>query len=104
MTVADHVDLPPLDTALDDPFLALVAESLEAVGLPAEPAPPARYFTDASALGPLLAERGSSVPTVVLGPGEPEQCTSPTSGARSAASTRPSRCTPSCSTAGVVGH
>ena len=72
--VADHVDLPPLDTALDDPFLALVAESLEAVGLPAEPAPPARYFTDASALGLLLAERGSSVPTVVLGPGEPEQC------------------------------
>ena len=74
VTVADHVDLPPLDTALDDPFLGLVAESLKAVGLPAEPAPPARYFTDASALGPLLAEQGASVPTVVLGPGEPEQC------------------------------
>ena len=73
--VADHVVLPPVDTALDDAFVGLVGESLAAVGAPAEPAEPARYFTDASALVTLLADSGATpVPAVVVGPGEPDQC------------------------------
>lgn len=73
--VEDDVALPAVSTPVDDPFVGQVAESLTAVGLPAEPAPPARYFTDASALVSLLTRsRGSTVPAVVLGPGEPDQC------------------------------
>jgi succinyl-diaminopimelate desuccinylase len=73
--VADHVVLPPVDTALDDAFVGLVAESLAAVGAQAEPAEPARYFTDASVLATLLADDGATpVPAVVVGPGEPDQC------------------------------
>ncbi len=72
--VADHV-LPPVDTDVDDAFVGLVAESLAAVGAPAGPAEPARYFTDASALVTLLANSGATpVPAVVVGPGEPDQC------------------------------
>jgi succinyl-diaminopimelate desuccinylase len=73
--VADHVVLPPVHTAADDPFLTMAAGALSSVGLDSSLAEPARYFTDASALGPLLTPAGSSpVPTVVLGPGEPDQC------------------------------
>ena len=65
VTVEDHVVLPPVDTALDDPFVALVGEALTATGLDGSPVETARYFTDASALGPLMeagaatAERGA---------------------------------------------
>ena len=39
------------------------------------PRPPARFFTDASVLARLLAGHdGRHAPTVVLGPGEPDQC------------------------------
>jgi succinyl-diaminopimelate desuccinylase len=51
----------------------LVGEALAACGLDGTPAETARYFTDASALIPLLAD-GATTPTVILGPGEPEQC------------------------------
>jgi succinyl-diaminopimelate desuccinylase len=75
VTVADHVVLPPVHTPGSDPFLGLVAEALSSSGLDPAPAEPARYFTDASALVPLLTPAGSPpVPTVVLGPGEPDQC------------------------------
>jgi succinyl-diaminopimelate desuccinylase len=79
VSVADYRVLAPVNTSVDDPFVALVSESLSAVGLNGKVAPPARFFTDASALVPLLAEDSggslsSSVPTVILGPGEPEQC------------------------------
>ncbi|MGA9748199.1 MAG: M20/M25/M40 family metallo-hydrolase [Nocardioides sp.] len=71
--VDDHVVLPPVDTAIDDPFVALVGEALTAVGLDGSPVETARYFTDAAALIPLLST-AATTPTVVLGPGEPEQC------------------------------
>lgn len=71
--IEDHVVLPPVQTPLDDPFVALVGEALTAVGLDGAPIDTARYFTDASALVPLLSE-GPTTPAVVLGPGEPEQC------------------------------
>jgi succinyl-diaminopimelate desuccinylase len=79
ISVADYRVLAPVNTSVDDPFVALVSESLSAVGLAGNVAPPARFFTDASALVPLLAEDSvgslsSSVPTVILGPGEPGQC------------------------------
>ena len=75
VSIADHVVLPPVHTPASDSFLALVAGALSAAGLDPESAEPARYFTDASALVPLLTPDGSSaVPTVVLGPGEPDQC------------------------------
>jgi len=78
ISVSDLVDLPLIDTDLDDPFVELVREALGATGLPDVPAAPARYFTDASALvgllGNGLAGTPASVPTVVLGPGEPDQC------------------------------
>ena len=75
VSVADHVVLPPVHTPASDPFLVLVADALSAAGLDPDTAEPARYFTDASALVPLLTPAGSSpVPTVVLGPGEPDQC------------------------------
>ncbi len=69
--VEDAVVLPPVDTDLTDDFVALVGGALQEVGLDGGPADPARYFTDASALIPLL---GGAVPTVILGPGEPDQC------------------------------
>lgn len=79
VSVADYRVLAPVNTSVDDPFVALVSASLSAVGLDGKVAPPARFFTDASALMPLLAKESagsafSSVPTVVLGPGEPDQC------------------------------
>ncbi len=73
--VADHVVLPVLDTPVEDPLVGVVQRSLAACGLPDEPQPPARFFTDASVLAGLLADTGAEpVPTVVLGPGEPDQC------------------------------
>ena len=73
--VADHVVLPPLDTPRDDDFVGLVSGVLGQVGLDGAPAAPARFFTDAAALVPLLTGQGATaVPTVVLGPGEPDQC------------------------------
>jgi len=71
--VEDHVVLPPVDTATSDAFVGLVGEALSATGLDGAPVETARYFTDASALIPLLSD-GATTPTVVLGPGEPEQC------------------------------
>ncbi len=71
--VEDHVVLPPVDTDTGDAFVALVGEALVACGLDGGPAETARYFTDASALIPLLSD-GGTTPTVILGPGEPEQC------------------------------
>jgi succinyl-diaminopimelate desuccinylase len=74
--VDDHVVLPVVDTDLHDPFVGLVREALVAAGENDEPQPPARYFTDASVLARLLSpsEGGVPAPTVVLGPGEPDQC------------------------------
>lgn len=77
VTVEDVVALPPIDTPPDDPFVALVAEALSDTGADATPQAPARFFTDASALRSLLgasAADSRAVPTVILGPGEPEQC------------------------------
>lgn len=78
ISVSDLVDLPLVDTDLDDPFVGLVREALAVNGLPDEPSPPARFFTDASALIGLLGKgsgkRPAPVPTVILGPGEPDQC------------------------------
>ncbi|GAA0927228.1 M20 family metallopeptidase [Pseudonocardia zijingensis] len=72
--VADHVVLPPVDTRSDEPFVATVRSALQAAGVPDDVAPPARFFTDASALAPLLDDGSGPVPAVVLGPGEPAQC------------------------------
>jgi succinyl-diaminopimelate desuccinylase len=73
--VVDHVVLPPLDTDVDDPFVQLVASALRSTGLDEAVAPPARFFTDGSVLAESLAASGTPpVPTVVLGPGEPDQC------------------------------
>ena len=75
VVVEDHVVLPPVDTDVSDDFVGLVGEALAATGLVGSPAEPARYFTDASALVPLLTPSGAPpVPTVILGPGEPDQC------------------------------
>ena len=76
--VEDHVVLPVVSTDPDDPFVGLVADALAATGLDATPDEAARYFTDASVLagllGPAAALGGPHVPTVVLGPGEADQC------------------------------
>jgi succinyl-diaminopimelate desuccinylase len=72
--VDDHVVLPPLDTDVEDPFVQLVAAALGSAGLEAAAGPPARFFTDASVLAGSLGSGASPVPTVVLGPGEPDQC------------------------------
>jgi len=78
VSVSGLVDLPLIDTDLDDPFIELVRQALTANGLPDAPAPPARFFTDASALVGLLGDGRAGtpapVPTVILGPGEPDQC------------------------------
>ncbi len=80
VSLSDVVDLPLIDTDLDDPFIGLVREALAKNGLPDEPAAPARFFTDASALAGLLGGAAAGkppvvpVPTVILGPGEPDQC------------------------------
>ncbi|HET6652542.1 MAG TPA: M20/M25/M40 family metallo-hydrolase [Nocardioides sp.] len=71
--VEDHVVLPPVDTDTSHAFVGLVGEALGAAGLDGAPVETARYFTDASALIPLLSDHATT-PTVVLGPGEPEQC------------------------------
>jgi succinyl-diaminopimelate desuccinylase len=73
--VADRVALPVVDTAEAEPFVGRVRRALAACGRPDEPVPPARFFTDASVLAGLLAAApGKAAPTVVLGPGEPDQC------------------------------
>ncbi|GAB3300129.1 M20/M25/M40 family metallo-hydrolase [Epidermidibacterium keratini] len=72
--VEDSVVLPPIDTPSDDPFVGLVQEALRERSQDDAIAPAARYFTDASALSFLLATDGGAVPTVILGPGEPDQC------------------------------
>lgn len=73
--VDDHVVLPVVDTAPDGPFVDLVRESLLAAGQSDDPQPPARFFTDACVLAGLLAgPDGGAASTVVLGPGEPDQC------------------------------
>jgi succinyl-diaminopimelate desuccinylase len=79
VTVDDHVVLPVVDTPVDDPFVGLVRQALTTAGQDAEPRPPARFFTDASVLAGLLGGDdsdggGTPVPTVILGPGEPDQC------------------------------
>jgi len=78
ISLSDVIDLPLVDTDLDDPFVALVREALSANALPDAPATPARYFTDASVLAGLLGNTVAGVaaqaPTVILGPGEPDQC------------------------------
>ena len=75
VTVEDHVVLPVVDTALDDALIALAQQALTTAGQDADPRPPARFFTDASVLAQLLADDGGRpAPTVVLGPGEPDQC------------------------------
>jgi len=75
VTVEDYVVLPVVDTQLDHPFVDLVRQALVLAGQDAEPQPPARFFTDASVLAALLAaEGGAPAPTVILGPGEPNQC------------------------------
>ncbi|MBB4932651.1 succinyl-diaminopimelate desuccinylase [Lipingzhangella halophila] len=68
--VADLVNLPPVSTPPDAPVVTAVREVLRAAGLDDQPSAPARFFTDAS----ILAERLDAAGTVVLGPGEPEQC------------------------------
>ncbi|OEV31505.1 hypothetical protein AN219_04505 [Streptomyces nanshensis] len=74
--VEDHVVLPVVDTDAHDPFVGLVREALVAAGEDDELQSPARYFTDASVLAGLLSPSGDGrpAPTVVLGPGEPDQC------------------------------
>ncbi len=76
--VEDHVVLAPVATPGDDPFVGLVAGALTDAGLDPAPGLPARYFTDASVLagllGPVGEPDGDQVPTVVLGPGEVDQC------------------------------
>ena len=74
VVVADHLVLPVVDTAGDDPFCLLVQDALQTTGIDPEPAAPARFFTDASVLAPLLGTPAAPCPTLVLGPGEPDQC------------------------------
>ena len=75
VTVDDSVVLPVVHTSIDHPFVALVQHALASAGQNAEPHPPARFFTDASVLAGLLgSEDGGPAPTVILGPGEPDQC------------------------------
>jgi succinyl-diaminopimelate desuccinylase len=75
VTVDDHVVLPVIDTSPGDPFVALVQRALATAGQDAQVRPPARFFTDASVLAGMLAgDDGRPVPTVILGPGEPDQC------------------------------
>lgn len=73
--LADEVVLPPVTTSTSSPFLGLVGDALTACGADGTPAVAARFFTDASALIPLLTPPGGPMtPTVILGPGEPDQC------------------------------
>lgn len=75
IVLTDEVVLPPVTTPPSSPFLGLVGEALTACGADGTPADAARFFTDASALIPLLTPAGGPVtPTVILGPGEPDQC------------------------------
>jgi succinyl-diaminopimelate desuccinylase len=65
--------LPVVDTPEQHPFVHLVRSALVRCGLDEVAQPPARFFTDASVLAGLLGG-GPPAPTVVLGPGEPDQC------------------------------
>lgn len=60
------VDLPAVWTEPDDPFVRALVEA--GAGAPGD-RPAASYFTDAS----VLAAACGGVPTVICGPGEPEQ-------------------------------
>jgi succinyl-diaminopimelate desuccinylase len=62
------LDLPPVLTDENDPWVRQVLNLLEQKGAPARPGY-VNYFTDASALTPALG----TPPTVILGPGEATQ-------------------------------
>lgn len=67
-TVETALSLPPVLTPPDDPWVGLARQA--AVGLAEADGPDvARFFTDASVLTPAL----DGVPTVVCGPGSPDQ-------------------------------
>jgi len=75
VSVEDEVVLPVVHTADDSPFVGSIREAMVSCGQPDEPQAPARFFTDASVLAAMLAGPGTeAVPTVILGPGEPDQC------------------------------
>jgi succinyl-diaminopimelate desuccinylase len=63
------LELAPVSTAEDDPFVELILETLNALGLPNETVPAASYFTDAAVLTRALG----TPPTVLLGPGLVDQ-------------------------------
>jgi succinyl-diaminopimelate desuccinylase len=63
--VSRLLDLPPVLTDENDPWVRQVLNMLEQKGAPARPGY-VNYFTDASALTPALG----TPPTVILGPGE----------------------------------
>jgi succinyl-diaminopimelate desuccinylase len=63
------VDAPAVHTAATDPWVRQVFELAGADGPAPEEASLAPYFTDAAVLKPALGD----VPTVILGPGEPQQ-------------------------------
>jgi succinyl-diaminopimelate desuccinylase len=60
------IDLPPVETSLDDPFVVLAREVSARITDRVAPAG-VEYMTDAAVLTPHLGD----VPTVILGPGEP---------------------------------
>lgn len=70
ITIDQLVDLPLVATDVSNPFVAMVSAVLQSCGGEPEPLPPARFFTDASVLSRAL----SAPATIVLGPGEADQC------------------------------
>ena len=66
--VSRLLDLPPVLTDENDPWVRQVLNLLEQKGAPSRPGY-VNYFTDASALTPALG----TPPTVILGPGEATQ-------------------------------
>lgn len=67
--VTSLVDLPSVATASDDPWVTTVREVMAPYLETGENAATAAYFTDASVLTPALG----GPPTIICGPGEPEQ-------------------------------
>jgi succinyl-diaminopimelate desuccinylase len=69
ISLLKHVDLPPVSNNEDDPFIQMVYNICESEGVISARSRSLPYLTD----GSVLQDHYHNVPTIILGPGQPEQ-------------------------------
>lgn len=69
ISLQKHVDLPPVSNKDDDPFIQMVYKICESEGVTSARSRSLPYLTD----GSVLQDYYHNVPTIILGPGQPDQ-------------------------------